>query len=464
MSFVHGYALIVGVGSYANRPQNNVDDTSVDAKALAEALADPRHCGYRREQVTLLQDYTATRDEILRALDELAAKVTVDDTMLFFFSGHGNSYGGHYYLPVHDTQYVDNRPTTDTLIYDYELLAKLRAINAKRMLLVFNTCHAGAVSPTLDDARSDSGQPVPPETAAALLSTGEGRIIITACRESQYSYIGSGPGTIVGRALVGALKGEGLRGDLGVISAYELYLAVYRRVGALVREEVPESTRKVYGETQEPELTVLKGVGPFAVALYQGAAVIGNVVPAEAPPVGAAVREVSREVSEQAYQKVMKHGIDFGQGNTVRIGGDVVGGDQRTTTVSGHYAKGNIDSRQGVFVEGGSTVSGGSIVGVNTGTLVIGGSGSTAPADPSLGQALAQVLQTVTQARQRGDDDLADDLTGVATLLQMALKAQTEGKPERRTAKIREAQEVLWRIAAGREELTGLAVSVRRLE
>src|SRR5215212_593249 len=157
MSFPHGYALIIGVGSYANRPQNNVDDTSVDAKALAEVLADPRHCGYPRQQVRLLHDDTATRDEILRALDELAAKVTVDDTVLFFFSGHGNSYSDHYYLPVHDTQYVDNRPTIDTLIYDYELLTKLRAISAKRMLLVFNTCHAGAISPTLDDATPDSG-------------------------------------------------------------------------------------------------------------------------------------------------------------------------------------------------------------------------------------------------------------------------------------------------------------------
>ncbi len=463
MSFSHGYALIVGVGSYANRPQNNVADTAVDAAALAEVLADPRHCGYPREQVALLQDDTATRDNILHALDELAQKATVDGTVVFFFSGHGNSHSGQYYLPLHDTQYIDGRPTTDTLIYDYELLAKLRVIKAKRMLLVFNTCHAGAVAPMLDDAASEIGQPVPSETAAALLSTGEGRIIITACRENQYSYVGFGPGTIVGRALVEALKGEGLRGDLGVISAYDLYLAVYRRVGALVGAEVPESTRKAYCETQEPELTVLKGVGPFAVALYRGAPVIGNVVPVEALPVAAAIREVSREASQQANQKVMKRGVEFGQGNTVHIGGAVVGGDQRTTTAGGDYAKGNIDKRQGVFVEGGSTISAGSIVGVNTGMLIIGGSGNPAPADPSLAQALAQIQQTLAQARQLGDDDLAEDLTGVAMLLQAALKAQAEGKPERRTAKIREAQEALWRVTAGRGELTELAESAGRL-
>ena len=48
-------------------------------------------------------------------------------------------------------------------------------------------------------------------------------------------------------------------------------------------------------------------------------------------------------------------------------------------------------------------------------------------------------------------------------MLQAALKAQTEGKPERRTAKIREPQEALRRVAAGRWELTELAESVGRL-
>jgi len=67
-------------------------------------------------------------------------------------------------------------------------------------------------------------------------------------------------------------------------------------------------------------------------------------------------------------------------------------------------------------------------------------------------------------ARQHGDDDLAEDLTGIATLLQAALKAQTEGKPERRMAKLGEAQEALRRVAAGRGEFTDLAESVGRLE
>jgi hypothetical protein len=142
----------------------------------------------------------------------------------------------------------------------------------------------------------------------------------------------------------------------------------------------------------------------------------------------------------------------------VTIGGEVVGGDQRKTTLGGDYAGGNIDSRQGVFVEGG-VVSGGTIIGVNTGSLVIGGLGS-ATTDTSLAQALAQVQQAVTQARQRGDDDLADDLDGVASSLRAALKAQSEGKAERRASKIREASEALRRVTEGHGELTGIVQAV----
>lgn len=40
---------------------------------------------------------------------------------------------------------------------------------------------------------------------------------------------------------------------------------------------VPAAVRQRYGEKQEPELTILKGVGPFAVALYRGATTRGGV-------------------------------------------------------------------------------------------------------------------------------------------------------------------------------------------
>ena len=130
-----------------------------------------------------------------------------------------------------------------------------------------------------------TGAPLPSNTAAALLATGEGRIIITACREDQLSYIGKGDLTLFTDTLVNGLHGRGTSSTRGYISAFDLYTHLYFTIEETVREK--------YGKTQEPELTVLKGVGPFAVSLYRGATTLGEIDAAAPPPEGTAVREVS---------------------------------------------------------------------------------------------------------------------------------------------------------------------------
>ena len=66
--------------------------------------------------------------------------------------------------------------------------------------------------------------------------------------------------------------------------------------------------RARYGQTQQPELTVLKGVGLFAIARYRGAQVLG-LPPGYPPPTPQdRVREVTREQSRQAYERLVSVG------------------------------------------------------------------------------------------------------------------------------------------------------------
>lgn len=46
MPFIHGHALIIGVGSYQYEPRLNVPITEADAEAVATVLRDPQSCGY----------------------------------------------------------------------------------------------------------------------------------------------------------------------------------------------------------------------------------------------------------------------------------------------------------------------------------------------------------------------------------------------------------------------------------
>lgn len=160
-------------------------------------------------------------------------------------------------------------------------------------------------------------------TAQALLGTGEGRIIITACREDQKSWIGKGaPLTYFAQALGDGLRGRGPRNNGGFISAYGLYEHVYTTV-----KEVAWDDKR---QTQEPELTVIKGVGPYAVALYRGASSLGEFDAEERVPTEGAVNEVKPEKAARVFSQhvIQSGGVNFGQNNKIDIQGDVVAGDQ----------------------------------------------------------------------------------------------------------------------------------------
>jgi hypothetical protein len=351
MTFNHGHALIIGVDSYRYAPRLDVSVASRDAEALADILSDPRYCGYPANQTRIISKADATRDNILNALNHLARQSGPDDTVVFFQCGHGD-YGtdGNFYLICHDSQIEGDKVVSGTGISQAELLEMIKAIPAQRLLMVFNSCHSGEISPALGIDQQLGEKNLPTMTAEALLSTGSGRVVITACREDQYSWIGPGELSIFTQALIDSLQGKRIVPRGGYISIFDLYTTTFETVNRTVEE--------LLGNRQEPELTILKGVGPFAVALYQGAvdtnmSVVDKTVE---PPHRQGVRQVDRERSEQAYQKIIKQkgGIDFGQSQQVEITGDVTGGDRVDKSVK---------TGGGAYVGGHVTVTGGDFVG-----------------------------------------------------------------------------------------------------
>jgi uncharacterized caspase-like protein len=317
MAFDQGHALLVGVGTYAHIPAANVPITVADATAVRHTLGNPSFCGYPDAQVKMLHDTGATRANILAALDELRGKTKPTHTVTLFYCGHGQ-YGtdGNYYLTTHDTELKDHKVKAGTGISEADLLEQLRAIPVQRLLLIINACHSGEISPNLDMGAPPApldGTAVPEEVTGALLSSGEGRIIITASRPEQKSWIGSGPLTIFTQALVEGLQGKGfVLNNAGYISAFSLYEHVHTRV---------KKAAALLGRTQEPELTVLRGVGPFAVSLYRGATDLGDFTGEQGAPPDTAVREVDPEDSARFAGKSANVVTVTGKG-AVGIGGD----------------------------------------------------------------------------------------------------------------------------------------------
>ncbi len=360
MAFSQGRALLIGVGTYRHAPWLDVPICAADARAVAAVLRDPDYCGYPADRVSVVHDASASRDGVLAALDDLAAQAGEDDTVLLFFCGHGG-YGddGEYYLTTHDTRIHNGKVASGSGLRDSELLERLRAVKAKRLLLLVNACHAGALSPTLGPAEPTFGDtPLPGATAAALLATGEGRIVITACRDQQVSYIGTGALSLFTQALVDGLRGEGTRGSRGYVSAFDLYVHLY--------DSVKEAAEQRYGKTQEPELTVLKGVGPFAVSLFRGATTLGDFDSGARPPEGTAVHEVS---PERAGSRLRQFNLQSGDSDRaeLRDDGAIAQGDRAIALGKG-----------AVHVRGKNTGN------INTGTQInTGGAAASIGSGPS---------------------------------------------------------------------------------
>lgn len=368
MAFKQGHALLIGTGTHQFHPKLNVPIVVQDAQAVQAVLQDPNTCGYPASQVNLIHDEGTSKQGILAALDKLAA-MGPDDTAFIFYCGHGAlGSDSKYYLVSYDAKIDKARVVAGTGVSEDELLAKLRAIPAQRVLMIFNACFSGNISPTLstDEQATLSRQNPSEDAAAAILGTGKGRIIITATREGQESYIGTGKNTIFTESLVSGLKGSGVPNTNGFISAFGLYEHVFTQVN--------EYVQKNYQIAQEPELTVLKGVGPFAVSLYKGASTLGAFDESAPPPADTRVREISekqvRRISNQIRTTNQSGGINITGNARVTVGRDMVGGDKieannsqgfinrpsgdvnqrfgnEINTGGGGYLAGNIDNRGG---------------------------------------------------------------------------------------------------------------------
>jgi formylglycine-generating enzyme required for sulfatase activity len=313
--FAQGHALLIGVGTYYYASWLDVPVTVTEAGRMRAILADPNLAGYPPHQITLLQDQHASRNGILQALDELATATHPEDTLLIYYAGHGAAgTDGNYYLTTSDTRFTSNRVNAGTGIAEGELLDKLRQIPAQRLIFFCNACYAGRLLPHLGVGDSFAGQPLPGAMAAAMLGSGAGRIIVSACREEQQAWIGQGELSLFAQALVDGLSGKGWAGNnAGYVGAFGLYEYLY--------ETVKEAAADL-GHPQEPELTVLKGVGPFPVALYRGAVEHAAFDAAEALPQEAAVHKVSAKESRRWFEKRI---TDTGGGayfeNAVHING-----------------------------------------------------------------------------------------------------------------------------------------------
>ncbi len=128
------YAVVVGVGRYTAMPSLRYTDD--DAFRFYSFLKSPEGGALPDDQIVILVDENATRENILRAMRQYFLKADKNDVVLFFFSGHGLE---GCFLPV------DYDGFTNKLRHE-EVKQIFMQSQAKHKLCIADACHSGTLS------------------------------------------------------------------------------------------------------------------------------------------------------------------------------------------------------------------------------------------------------------------------------------------------------------------------------
>jgi uncharacterized caspase-like protein len=255
VQFGHYHALIIGNNAYTD--MSPLKTAVSDATALAELLRTTY--GFT---VTLL--INATREDIITALDQLRATLTEQDNLLIYYAGHGvldPSEERGYWLPVNAQQGSRIQWISNTTITD-----ALKAMAAKHILIVADSCYSGTLVRGIDVVRPPAG--AERNTYLARIVQKRSRTVLTSGGLEPVSDSGGGgEHSVFAKALLTALQE-----NHDVLDGQQLFHLI-RRAVILNASQTPEYTDMRYAGHDGGDFLFV----PQAIADAQGQ-------PASAPP------------------------------------------------------------------------------------------------------------------------------------------------------------------------------------
>lgn len=139
------HALIAGVGSYATPAIPPIPNAADDARAFHDFL---QAKGVPPDNMHLLLESRATKGNVAQALSTIRRKVRPEDTVVLFFSSHGNKPNdlGNTAVVLYDSRIDTQRRWLDpaTALQDDEVRNFIEAVSPARVMVVLDVCYSGA--------------------------------------------------------------------------------------------------------------------------------------------------------------------------------------------------------------------------------------------------------------------------------------------------------------------------------
>ena len=236
LSYDEHFALIIGINKYQNL--NNLEYAVNDAKSIKKVLVDKFN--YKEENIKILLDKDATRDNIMNSFYEIAQNSCNDDSVLIFYAGHGINYQAGlkdkgYLVPCNGTE-----QNLNTLISLSTIMDESELFRAKHIFYIMDACYSG-----LALQRAAIGS----KRFLKDMLRRQGRQILTAGKSDQTVKDAGGKtnNSIFTSYLLEALNGEA-KTEYGVLSAFSVMNYVYNKVSNDPKSHQTPGYGSFYGE------------------------------------------------------------------------------------------------------------------------------------------------------------------------------------------------------------------------
>jgi len=235
------WAIVVGVAEYDDPSIQDLLYSAGDAVAFAHALT--QYCEVAPENLVVLLDEDATRENIRQSLYDLSEHVASEDTVLIYFSGHG-SYTKDIDGDEQDGDGVDEvllpsdsiRGNRATYVYDNELGYWIAMLRSKSVVIFLDTCYSGGQGRTIGPMDVVARGPVGSVVRDILTVSGseDGRVVLAACQayESAYGIPALQHGLFTYYLLEGMMTGKADSDQNARLDIVELAQFVVNRVSA----------------------------------------------------------------------------------------------------------------------------------------------------------------------------------------------------------------------------------------
>jgi hypothetical protein len=209
------WALVVGVASYDHMPVLRYTDD--DAYRFYAFLKSLEGRALPDEQLRILIDEEATRENVLTNLEELFGMAGPSDLVMFYFSGHGLNGS---FLPI-DFDGYNNK-------IGHEEIAKIfNKCKARFKLCVADACHSGS----LIAMRSGEPEPLLVQYYQSLSKSVSGTALLMSSKAEETSLESAGLRQgVFSHFLIRGLKGEADVNKDKVVSVGELFDFIYQKV------------------------------------------------------------------------------------------------------------------------------------------------------------------------------------------------------------------------------------------